>query len=172
MLGKLHTLQKEPPILCEETEFIFRGNDFSRRPRYAIELRVLRGARTRVPVPRTRVSYWEQVNNWTLRNWRDDHLSWSYQPSGTLIPVLVIHSHRNEIDSSSFSVRWLHYTRGGKTRISSTLSFHFLDHKITMSHVNKLKKVMLDWDAICKLKLSTFCRYQLTSSSLQTNERK
>ena len=57
MLGKLHTLQKEPPILCEETEFIFRGNDFSRTPRYAIELRVLRDARTRVPVPRTRVSY-------------------------------------------------------------------------------------------------------------------
>ena len=25
MLGKLHTLQKEPPILCEETEFIFRN---------------------------------------------------------------------------------------------------------------------------------------------------
>lgn len=102
MLGKLHTLQKEPPILCEETEFIFRGNDFSRRPRYAIELRVLRGARTRVPGPRTRVSYWEQLNNLTLRNWRDDHLSWSYKPLGTFFPVLVIHSHRNGIDSSSF----------------------------------------------------------------------
>ena len=126
----LHTLQKEPPILCEETEFIFCGNDFSRRPRYAIELRVLRGARTRVPVPRTRVSYWEQLNNLTLRNWRDDHLSWSYKPSGTFIPVLVIHSHRNEIDSSPFSVGWLHHTRGGKTRICSTLSFHFPDQKI------------------------------------------
>ena len=55
--GKLHTLQKEPPILCKETEFIFRGNNFSRRPRYAIELCVLRDARTRAPVPRTRVSY-------------------------------------------------------------------------------------------------------------------
>ena len=85
MLGKLHTLQKEPPILCEETEFIFRGNDFSRRPLYAIELRVLRDARreyqcheresrlfraikqratrTRVPVSRARVSYLEQLNN-------------------------------------------------------------------------------------------------------------
>ena len=128
--GKLHTLQKEPPILCKETEFIFRGNNFSRRPRYAIELRVLRDARTRAPVPRTRVSYWEQLNNLTLRNWLNDHLSWSYKPPGTFIPVLVIHSRRNEIDSSSFSVGWLYYTRGGKTRICSTLSFHFPDQKI------------------------------------------
>ena len=55
--GRLNALRKEPPILCEETEFIFRGNDFRRRSRYARELRVLRGACTRVPVPRTRVSY-------------------------------------------------------------------------------------------------------------------
>ena len=55
--------EKEVPILCEETEFIFRGNDFTQRYRYAIELRVLHGARARVPVPRARVSYLEQLNN-------------------------------------------------------------------------------------------------------------
>ena len=51
------------PILCKETEFIIRGNDFRQRSRDAIELRVLRGARTRVPVPRARVSYLERLNN-------------------------------------------------------------------------------------------------------------
>ena len=43
---KLQTLQKELPILREETDFIFRGNEFRQISRDAIELRVLRGART------------------------------------------------------------------------------------------------------------------------------
>ena len=53
---KLQTLQKELPILCEETDFIFRGNEFRQISRDAIELRVLHGACTRTPVPRARVT--------------------------------------------------------------------------------------------------------------------
>ena len=50
-------------LLKQTAKFIFRGNDFRKRSRYAIELRVLHGARARVPVPRARVSYLEQLNN-------------------------------------------------------------------------------------------------------------